>query len=94
MTQCSPRSIPITVEVVRNASSPMPTRWRRCCRKTAYNMMIYEVRDYCCGLDRSRRRRMISQNRGGLPIFLADLGVAVVDGMRMLWAATASRPAT
>ncbi len=25
---------------------------------------------------------MISQNRGGLPIFLADLGVAVEDGIR------------
>ena len=25
---------------------------------------------------------MISQNRGGLPIFLADLGTAVEDGIR------------
>jgi N-methylhydantoinase B len=49
--------------------------------KSAYNMMIYEVRDYCCGLiDTSGR--MISQNRGGLPIFLADLGVAVEDGIK------------
>jgi N-methylhydantoinase B len=43
--------------------------------------MIYEVRDFCCGLiDTSGR--MISQNRGGLPIFLADLGVAVEDGIK------------
>ena len=26
---------------------------------------------------------MISQNRGGLPIFLADLGVAVEDGIEV-----------
>jgi len=49
-------------------------------KKTAYNMMIYEVRDYCCGLI-DTQARMISQNRGGLPIFLADLGVAVADGI-------------
>ena len=48
--------------------------------KSAYNMMIYEVRDYCCGLI-DTEARMISQNRGGLPIFLADLGVAVADGI-------------
>jgi N-methylhydantoinase B len=43
-------------------------------------MMIYEVRDYCCGL-LDACGRMISQNRGGLPIFLADLGPAVEDGI-------------
>ena len=43
-------------------------------------MMIYEVRDFCCGLI-DREARMISQNRGGLPIFLADLGIAVKDGI-------------
>jgi N-methylhydantoinase B len=49
--------------------------------KSAYNMMIYEVRDYCCGL-LDAEARMISQNRGGLPIFLSDLGPAVEDGIR------------
>jgi N-methylhydantoinase B len=43
-------------------------------------MMIYEVRDFCCGLI-DREARMISQNKGGLPIFLADLGIAVKDGI-------------
>ena len=42
--------------------------------------MIYEVRDFCCGLI-DVEGRMISQNQGGLPIFLADLGVAVKDGI-------------
>jgi N-methylhydantoinase B len=48
--------------------------------KSAYNMMIYEVRDFCCGLI-DVEGRMISQNKGGLPIFLADLGIAVEDGI-------------
>jgi N-methylhydantoinase B len=42
--------------------------------------MIYEVRDFCCGL-LDREACMISQNKGGLPIFLADLGIAVKDGI-------------
>jgi N-methylhydantoinase B len=58
--------------------------------KAAYNMMIYEVRDYCCGL-LDTECRMISQNRGGLPIFLADLGVAVEDGIRR-WGIDGFRP--
>ena len=71
---------PITVEVVRNAVVAYADEMAMALCKSAYNMMIYEVRDFCCGLiDTSGR--MISQNRGGLPIFLADLGVAVEDGI-------------
>jgi N-methylhydantoinase B len=71
---------PITVEVVRNAIVAYADEMANALMKSAYNMMIYEVRDYCCGLI-DTRARMISQNRGGLPIFLADLGVAVADGI-------------
>jgi len=71
---------PITVEVVRNAVVAYGDEMANALCKAAYNMMIYEVRDYCCGLI-DTRGRMISQNRGGLPIFLADLGVAVEDGI-------------
>jgi N-methylhydantoinase B len=71
---------PITVEVVRNAIVAYADEMANVLAKSAYNMMIYEVRDYCCGLlDASAR--MISQNRGGLPIFLSDLGPAVEDGI-------------
>lgn len=76
MTQINP----ITVEVVRNAIVAYGDEMAHVLAKSAYNMMIYEVRDYCCGLI-DTRGRMISQNRGGLPIFLADLGVAVEDGI-------------
>lgn len=71
---------PITVEVVRNSIVAYADEMANALCKSAYNMMIYEVRDFCCGLiDTSGR--MISQNRGGLPIFLADLGLAVEDGI-------------
>src|SRR5262249_14851292 len=67
------------VEVVRNAIVAYADEMANALSKAAYNMMIYEVRDYCCGLI-DTKARMISQNRGGLPIFLADLGVAVGGG--------------
>lgn len=72
---------PITVEVVRNAIVAYADEMAEALCKSAYNMMIYEVRDYCCGLV-DIHGRMVSQNRGGLPIFLADLGVAVEDGIK------------
>jgi N-methylhydantoinase B len=72
---------PITVEVVRNSIVAYADEMGNALCKAAYNMMIYEVRDFCCGLI-DTKGRMISQNRGGLPIFLADLGVAVEDGIR------------
>jgi N-methylhydantoinase B len=71
---------PITVEVVRNAINAYADEMSEALCRSAYNMMIYEVRDYCCGLI-DTQGRMISQNKGGLPIFLADLGIAVKDGI-------------
>jgi N-methylhydantoinase B len=76
----APTAHPITVEVVRNAIVAYADEMAMALCKSAYNMMIYEVRDFCCGLI-DTQGRMISQNRGGLPIFLADLGVAVEDGI-------------
>src|SRR6266851_1785656 len=71
---------PITVEVVRNAINAYADEMATALCKSAYNMMIFEVRDFCCGLI-DREGRMMSQNKGGLPIFLADLGIAVKDGI-------------
>src|SRR5512142_370321 len=42
--------------------------------------MIYEVQDYCVVVV-DHEGRTVSQNEGALPIFLADLGVAVEDGV-------------
>ena len=41
---------PITVEVVRNSIVAFADEMANALCKAAYNMMIYEVRDFCCGL--------------------------------------------
>jgi N-methylhydantoinase B len=71
---------PITLEVVTNSLIAYAEEMALALCKSAYNMMIYEVRDFCCGLI-DTEGRMICQNAGGLPIFLADLGIAVKDGI-------------
>ena len=48
MTQ--PTVNPITVEVVRNGLAHIANEMATVLRKTSYNMMIYEVRDYCVGI--------------------------------------------
>lgn len=67
---------PITLEVVRNALIAYADEMATVLCRTAYNMMIFEVRDYCVGIV-DPKGRIIAQNTGGLPIFLADLGAAV-----------------
>src|SRR5260370_30903347 len=71
---------PITVEVVRNAINAYADEMATALCKSAYNMMIYEVRDFCCGLI-DGAGRMISQHKGGLPIFLPDLAISWTDGI-------------
>ena len=71
---------PITVEIIRCALKAAANEMSAVLRKTAYNMMIYEVQDYCVSIVDHQGRTM-SQNEGALPIFLADLGVAVQDGV-------------
>ncbi len=73
---------PITVEVVHAGLAHIANEMATVLRKTSYNMMIYEVRDYCVGIV-DPEGNLLSQNFGALPIFLADLGPAIVDGLRM-----------
>jgi len=73
---------PISVEILRCALRAAADEMSTVLKKTAYNMMIYEVQDYCVGIV-DREGRTVSQNVGALPIFLADLGVAVQDGVQV-----------
>ncbi len=73
---------PITVEIIRCALRAAANEMSAVLKKTAYNMMIYEVQDYCVSIVDDEGRTM-SQNEGALPIFLADLGVAVQDGVEV-----------
>ncbi len=72
---------PITVEVIRNALPAISDEMSADLQRASYNMMIYEVRDYCCALV-APSGALISQNVGGVSHFVADLGVIVEDCMR------------
>ncbi len=73
---------PVTLEVVRNALVAYANEMATVLVRTAYNMMIFEVHDYCTGIV-DVEGNIISQNTGGLPIFLADLGAAVVGAVEI-----------
>lgn len=71
---------PVTLEVIRNALPAIANEMSLDLQRTSYNMMIYEVRDYCCAL-LDVEGRLISQNIGGVSHFVADLGVVIQDGL-------------
>ena len=71
----------VTLEVLRNALPAVANEMAADLQRTSYNMMIYEVRDYCTAL-LDTRGELISQNVGGVSHFVADLGVIIVDGMK------------
>ena len=71
---------PVTLEVLRNALPAIADEMSVDLQRTSYNMMIYEIRDYCCALLDSDGR-LISQNIGGVSHFVADLGVVIKDGV-------------
>ena len=72
---------PVTLEVIRNALPAVANEMAADLQRTSYNMMIYEVRDYCTAL-LNPKGELISQNVGGVSHFVADLGVIIVDGMK------------
>jgi N-methylhydantoinase B len=72
---------PVTLEVIRNALPAVANEMAADLQRTSYNMMIYEVRDFCTALV-NPEGELISQNVGGVSHFVADLGVIITDGMR------------
>ena len=71
----------MTLEVIRNALPAIANEMAADLQRTSYNMMIYEVRDFCTALV-DPKGQLISQNVGGVSHFVADLGVVITDGMR------------
>jgi N-methylhydantoinase B len=51
--------------------------------RTAYNVLVYEYKDYCVGIV-TKDFRLLSQSRHNLPLFLADLGVPVKDAVEVI----------
>ncbi len=72
---------PVTLEVIRNALPAIANEMAADLHRTSYNMMIYEVRDFCTALV-APDGALISQNVGGVSHFIADLGAIIVDGMK------------
>ena len=72
---------PVTLEVIRNALPAIANEMAADLQRTSYNMMIYEVRDFCTALV-DPEGELISQNVGGVSHFVADLGVIITDGMK------------
>jgi N-methylhydantoinase B len=72
---------PVTLEVVRNALPAIANEMAADLQRTSYNMMIYEVRDFCTALVNATGE-LISQNVGGVSHFVADLGVLIIDAVK------------
>ena len=72
---------PVTLEVIRNALPAVANEMATDLQRTSYNMMIYEVRDFCTALINTDGE-LICQNVGGVSHFVADLGVIIADGMQ------------
>ncbi len=67
---------PVTLEVIRNALPAIANEMAADLQRTSYNMMIYEVRDFCTALV-DAEGELICQNVGGVSHFVADLGVII-----------------
>jgi N-methylhydantoinase B len=71
---------PVTLEVIRNGLPAVANEMAVDLQRTSYNMMIYEIRDFCTALV-GADGRLISQNIGGVSHFISDLGVVIRDGV-------------
>jgi N-methylhydantoinase B len=81
MTQPDVAIDPIDAEIISCALNAVPNHIDTNITRTAYSPLIYEYKDYAVGLV-DHEGRLISQCRGGIPIFTANsLGVAVRDGI-------------
>ena len=72
---------PVTLEVIRNALPAISNEMAVDLQRTSYNMIIYEVRDFCTALVLPNGD-LVSQNVGGVSHFIADLGVIITDAVQ------------
>jgi len=72
---------PVQLEIMRQLLQSIPDEVETDLTRTAFSPLIYEYKDYAVGMV-DVKGRIISQSRGGIPIFLANsLGLAVLDGL-------------
>lgn len=70
----------VTLEVIRNAFPAIANEMAADLQRTSYNMMIYEVRDFCSAVV-DARGKLLCQNVGGVSHFVADLGIIITDAV-------------
>ncbi len=74
---------PITLEVIRHGIVAIANQIDANITRTAFSPFIYEYKDYAVGLI-DARGRIVAQNTGGMPIFVADsVGMAVREGLKV-----------
>jgi N-methylhydantoinase B len=74
---------PITAEVIMHGLSAIPNLVDKNIARTAYSFLISEYKDYAVGIV-DCDGKLITQSRGGLPIFVANaLSAAVADGLEI-----------
>lgn len=74
---------PITAEVIMHGLSAIPNLVDKNIARTAYSFLISEYKDYAVGIV-DPDGKLITQSRGGLPIFVANaLSAAVSDGLEI-----------
>ena len=74
---------PITLEVIRHGLTSAASQVDANITRTAFSPYIYEYKDYAVGLV-DADGKLIAQNTGGMPIFVADsVGMAVRDGLEV-----------
>src|SRR5262245_66556185 len=71
---------PVTLEVIRNALPAIANEMAADLQRTSYNMMIYEVRDFCTALINTKGE-LICQNVGGVSDLVAGLDIIITDGL-------------
>lgn len=80
-TDCGTGIDPITLEIIRQLLQAIPDEVETDLTRTAFSPLVYEYKDYAVGIV-DAEGRLITQSRGGIPIFLANvLGLAVLDGL-------------
>jgi N-methylhydantoinase B len=74
---------PLELEFFRYAVESVVEELEISITRTAYNVLVYEYKDYCVGVV-TKDFRLLSQSRHSLPIFLSDLGAPVQDAVAVI----------
>jgi len=80
MTTVATRMDPITLQILQSNLISIVDEMEANMTRTAYSPIVYEVKDLCAAL-LDTEARIVAQARGGLPIFLADMGAPVQAGI-------------